>query len=150
MDVTDPASSPQGVNFAPLFPPRAAEPPGIDPFPPTLLAQFDQYLLDFPNRAIMSSRRRMEIRGFLQNPRQPISSALGRDELARQRSLRHFALKYFVLDDNQIYRKAETVRGVELNRRYAACTSDAFELIAGVHRGLHHAGKSSTPYFELY
>ena len=54
--------------------------------------------------------------------------------------LKDWTLKHFLLDDNQIYRKAETVRGIEYNQRYAACTYDSFDLITGTHRGLHHAG----------
>jgi hypothetical protein len=34
-------------------------------------------------------------------------------ERARLRSLKDRTLKDFLLDDNQIYRKAETVRGIE-------------------------------------
>jgi hypothetical protein len=65
-----------------------------------------------------------------------------RVERGRLNNLKHWTLKNFELEDNQIYRKAEIVRGTEFNRRYAACTYDSFELITRVHRGLHHAGIS--------
>ena len=46
--------------------------------------------------------------------------------------------------------KAETVRGIEYNQRYAACTYDSFDLITGTHRGLHHAGKSKLSNITYY
>jgi hypothetical protein len=70
-------------------------------------------------------------------------------ERAKLRSLKDWTLKHFPLDDNQIYRKAETVRGIEYNQRYAACTYDSFNLITRTHRGLHHAGKSNITYYMI-
>jgi hypothetical protein len=63
-------------------------------------------------------------------------------ELGRLSNLRIWTLRYFELDNNQIYRSAETVRGVEYGRRYALCDYDSFACLTRLHRGLHHAGKS--------
>jgi hypothetical protein len=82
------------------------------------------------------------MKDILRNPSIQYSKEVYPDskERARLRSLKDWTLKHFLLDDNQIYRKAETVRGIEYNQRYAACTYDSFDLITGTHRGLHHAG----------
>ena len=87
-------------------------------------------------------RRRAEMKDILRNPSIQYSKEVYPDgkERARLRSLKDWTLKHFLLDDNQIYRKAETVRGIEYNQRYAACTYDSFDLITRTHRGLHHAG----------
>jgi hypothetical protein len=63
-------------------------------------------------------------------------------ELGRLRNLKFWTQRYFELDDNQIYRSAETVRGVDYPKRYALCEYDAFTCIARLHRGLYHAGKN--------
>jgi hypothetical protein len=141
-DVTDPASSPHGASFWPL-PPRHEEPQGINPFPEPIPTDFYSYLVGSTNRTVLTSVRRAEMREILRNPNIQYTqhSHPDRPERGRLQSLKSWTLKYFELDDGQIYRSAETVRGTEFNRRYAACMWDAFDLIAGVHRGLHHAGK---------
>jgi hypothetical protein len=91
------------------------------------------------------------MKDILRNPSIQYSKEVYPDskERARLRSLKDWTLKHFLLDDNQIYRKAETVRGIEYNQRYAACTYDSFDLITRTHRGLHHAGKSNITYYMI-
>jgi hypothetical protein len=91
------------------------------------------------------------MKDILRNPSIQYSKEVYPDskERARLRSLKDRTLKHFLLDDNQIYRKAETVRGIEYNQRYAACTYDSFDLITRTHRGLHHAGKSNITYYMI-
>jgi hypothetical protein len=140
MDVNDPASSPSGAHFIPQLPPLGTEP--IRPFLDSLELEFELHIRDGPNRKVLLPRRRAEMKDILRNPSIQYSKEVYHDskERARLRSLKDWTLKHFLLDDNQIYRKAETVRGIEYNQRYAACTYDSFDLITGTHRGLHHAG----------
>ena len=140
MDVNDPASSPSGAHFIPQLPPLGTEP--IRPFLDSLELEFELNIRDGPNRKVLLPRRRAEMKDILRNPSIQYSKEVYHDskERARLRSLKDWTLKHFLLDDNQIYRKAETVRGIEYNQRYAACTYDSFDLITGTHRGLHHAG----------
>jgi hypothetical protein len=140
MDVNDPASSPSGAHFIPQLPPLGTEP--IRPFLDSLELEFELHIRDGPNRKVLLPRRRAEMKDILRNPSIQYSKEVYHDskERARLRSLKDWTLKHFLLDDNQIYRKAETVRGIEYNQRYAACTYDSFDLITGTHRGLHHVG----------
>ena len=149
MDVNDPASSPSGAHFIPQLPPLGTEP--IRPFLDSLELEFELYIRDGPNRKVLLPRRRAEMKDILRNPSIQYSKEVYHDskERARLRSLKDWTLKHFLLDDNQIYRKAETVRGIEYNQRYAACTYDSFDLITRTHRGLHHAGKSNITYYYM-
>jgi hypothetical protein len=143
MDVNDPASSPLGAQFLPQLPPLGIEP--IQPFSDSLELEFELYIAQSSNRKVLTSRRRALMKEILRNPsiQYPRENYPDRAERAKLYSLRNWTLQNFLLDDNQIYRKPETVRGVEYNQRYAACTYDSFDLITGTHRGLHHAGKSN-------
>lgn len=140
MDVNDPASSPSGARFIPQLPPLDSEP--IPPFLDSIELEFELYIRNGPNRKVLSPRRRAEMKDILRNPSIQYSKEVYHDNKERSRlcSLKNWTLKHFLLDDNQIYRKPETVRGTEYNQRYAACTYDSFDLITGTHRGLHHAG----------
>ena len=149
MDVNDPASSPSGAHFIPQLPLLGTEP--IRPFLDSLELEFELNIRDGPNRKVLLPRRRAEMKDILRNPSIKYSKEVYPDskERARLRSLKDWTLKHFLLDDNQIYRKAETVRGIEYNQRYAACTYDSFDLITRTHRGLHHAGKSNITYYMI-
>jgi hypothetical protein len=125
------------------LPPLGTEP--IQPFSDSLELEFELYVRNGPNRKVLSPRRRAGMKDILRNPLIQYSKEVysSNKERARLYSLKDWTLKDFLLDDNQIYRKPETVRGVEYNQRYVACTYDSSDLITGPHRGLHHAGKSN-------
>jgi hypothetical protein len=147
MDALDPSQSPHGANFLPHLPSISAEPQGMDPFPEALEQEYADYLRNVStNRSLLTSRRRWEMREILNHPTTPAHTLFNIDdfystELGRLRNLRLWTLRYFELDDNQIYRSAETVRGVEYGRRYALCDYDSFACLTRLHRGLHHAGE---------
>jgi hypothetical protein len=126
------------------------EPRGVIPFTPAIALDYETYLATGTNRSVITSIRRSEMREILRNPHIQWSEEAvpNRAERARLYTLKAWTLKRFELDDQQIYRKAETSRGVSYNRRYAVCTWDSFELIARVHRGLHYAGTFS-PLFDV-
>jgi hypothetical protein len=150
MDINDPSSSPSGAQFLPQLPPLGIEP--IQPFSNSLELEFELYITQSSNRKVLTSRRRALMKDILRNPsiQYPIENYPDRAERAKLYSLRNWTLQNFLLDDNQIYRKPETVRGVEYNQRYAACIYDSFDLITRTHRGLHHAGKFNSIYSVLY
>lgn len=50
------------------------------------------------------------------------------------------ALVNFELQDNQVYRKAETIRGHFFPAWYAVYTWDSFDIIYTVYRGLKYFG----------
>lgn len=147
MDAKDPSQSPHGANFLPQLPPIAAEPAGLKPFPENLEEEFSTYLDTNNNRKLLTSRCRWEMREILNHPTTPAHILFNIDdphstELGRLRNLKVWTQRCFQLDDNQIYRSAEIVRGTDYPQRYALCVYDAFMCIAKLHRGLHHAGKS--------
>ena len=150
MDVNDPASCPSGAQFLPQLPPLGIEP--IQPFSDSLELEFELYIAQSSNRKVLTSRRRSLMRDILRNPsiQYPKENYPDRAERAKLYNLRNWTLQHFLLDDNQIYRKPENVRGVEYNQRYAACTYDSFDLIARTHRGLHHAGMFNSLNRALY
>jgi hypothetical protein len=150
MDVNDPASSPSGAHFIPQLPPLGTEP--IRPFLDSVELEFELNIRDGPNRKVLLPRRRAEMKDILRNPSIQYSKEVHPDsrERARLCSLKNWTLKYFLLDDNQIYRKPETVRSIEFNQRYTAYTYNSFDLITGTHRGLHHVDKSKLSNITYY
>jgi hypothetical protein len=97
-------------------PPLGTEP--IQPFSDSLELEFELYVRNVPNRKVLSPRRRAEMKDILRNPLIQYSKEVysSNKERARLYSLKNWTLKHFLLDDNQIYRKPETVRGVEYNQ----------------------------------
>jgi hypothetical protein len=80
----------------------------------------------------------------------PITSAhilfnitnLSSAELERLCNFKFWTQRYFELDNNQIYRSAKTVRGIDYLKRYALCEYDAFTCIARLHQGLYYTDKN--------
>jgi hypothetical protein len=66
---------------------------------------------------VLLPRRQAEIKDILRNPSIQYSKEVypNSKERARLGSLKDWTLKHFLLDNNQIYRKAETIRGIEYN-----------------------------------
>ena len=151
MDVNDPASSPFGATFVPRLPLNGIEPIGIVPFTDQNAIDFETYLTTSTNRKLLSSARRAHMKDILQNPNIQFSEHVyGRVEKGKLQNLKTWTLRYFELQDMQIYRKKETVYGVEYAARYVACTYNAFKLITRTHRGLHYVGMFSTPFNRSY
>jgi hypothetical protein len=139
MDVGLPSSSPSGVNFMPSSPPPA--PNGVEPWHPDLNNEFMDMVLKNRANCLLTPLKRSDYRYYLNN-RTAISKALDVRQRRRQAYDKHWALTFFELQDNQVYRKAEHRKdGMVVKARYAACTYDAFELICKAHCNLHHAGE---------
>jgi hypothetical protein len=93
---------------------------------------------------LLTPRRRSDYRFYLNN-REATSQSNNKKERQAAANAKWWALKYFKLQDNQVYRKSETAsNGTELKARYAACTYDACELIQKAHENLAHASKRLT------
>jgi hypothetical protein len=155
MDALDPSQSPYRAYFLPNLLPISVEPLHIDPFPDYLELDFTEYLRTNTNRSLLTSRRRWEIREILNHPTTPayilFNITSSHDlELGRLRNLKSWTLRYFELDNNQIYRSVETVRGIEYRKRYALYNYDTFTCIARLHRGLHYTGKLDIYSTNLY
>lgn len=163
--VTDPQASPLGATFMPSSPtpmvgdrarvggpdgearappPSAPTPPSLPPiqaFPP-LDELFLKHLDDTNNRKCHNSTRRSNMQTWLKYPLAKVHGDT-RDERARLAIKKHWTLKYFELQDNQIYRKAETISGVAVKARYAVCEWDMLDIIKKTHIALQHFGTFS-------
>lgn len=89
---------------------------------------------------LLTPYKRQAFRYYLQNP-----TAISQTANPRNRQndtwMKHQALRYFELQDDQVYYKAEVEHGRAFNARYNACYYNAFEIIYWVHKSLNHASK---------
>jgi hypothetical protein len=147
MDVRDPAVSPHGNHYLPHRPPANVEPTGSNPIPDPQRAEFETHLLASANRAVLSSIKRSEMREVLRSPGIQYPATVWTDQRERARKINQkiWTLKQYDLLESQVYRRSETVTETEYAQPNCACVWDAFDLITGVHRGLHHAGKLAFP-----
>jgi hypothetical protein len=107
MDIGLLASSPSGVNFMPSSPPLLAR-GGVNPWP-----NFDDLNIEFMDMALknkgnclLTPLKRSDYRYYLNN-RTAVSQAVDRAQRWRQAHDKYWALTFFELQDNQVYRKAE-------------------------------------------
>jgi len=144
MDIGLPASSPSGVNFMPSSPPPARG--GLDPWPNSddLNIKFIDMVLKNKGNCLLTPLKRLDYRYYLNN-RTATSQAVDRAQRRRQAHDKHWALTFFELQDNQVYRKAEQKsNGTWFKARYAAYTYDAIEFIQKAYCNLHHASAYNT------
>ena len=140
MDIGLATSSPSGVNFMPSSPPPARG--GVDPWPNSddLNIEFIDIALKIRGNCLLTPLKRSDYRYYLNN-RTAVSQAVDKAQRWRQTYNKHWALTYFELQDNQVYRKAEQRKdSTWFKARYAACIYNAIELIQKAHCNLHHAG----------
>jgi hypothetical protein len=93
------------------------------------------------SKRILTAQRRAEMKDFLLYPNRISQdpNPVARQKFANDKA---WTLKHFELQSGQIYRRAEVVKGRQVNTRYAACYNDTFEMICKSHRRLAHARKS--------
>jgi hypothetical protein len=140
IDITLPTLSPQGVHFMPSSP--LSDPRGIEPFAKGLGRDYIAYLeVESCNRCVLTGLKRMIILNHLKDPMSKPSIEYTRKQKIRFANEKFDALNHYEIQDNQVYRKAATVHGIELNARYCACIWDSYEIICKVHLQLHHFGK---------
>lgn len=129
---------PHGAHYLPKAPASLS---GVIAFPPALDAKWAEHLVEFPNKALFSERRRTDYLHFLQD--NSASSVEGNGYSRNQRkSNKHIAIRDFELGEGtpHIYRKKMTKKGKEIPPRYAACEDDAFRIIANLHSQHGHSG----------
>ncbi|KAH8784173.1 hypothetical protein F5882DRAFT_462523 [Hyaloscypha sp. PMI_1271] len=87
-------------------------------------AAWDQRLATGGSKKILTARKRMDIRWWLQNPNTSLPGGT---------------------KDNQVYRKEyhDTRRDEIVPARYALCYNDAFEILTTIHEKLMHASPST-------
>jgi hypothetical protein len=136
-DITAPGARSSGTQFLPS--PITEEP--TDNWSAEDEAVWDQRLAKGGSRKILTARKRMDIRWWLQNPNAPLPGGT-KAEKRYQANIKHESYLY-ELQDNQVYRKEyhDTRRDEILPARYALCYNDAFEILTTVHEKLMHAGK---------
>ena len=102
---------------------------------------YEYYLERFNNRSVLHGKKRADYRRWLGNPKGPLEGETKEEKLFDVNT-RTQVLRYFELQDNQVYRKAETIKGHRFPARYAVCTWDSYDIICRIHRALKHFGKS--------
>jgi len=150
MDIGLPAPSPSGVNFMPSSPPPDASTnancwpdPKDGPSPQCgdLNYQFMEMVTKKRGNCLLTPLKRSDYRHYLNN-RKSTNYHGSLAERRRQAHDKHWALSFFELQDNQVYRRAEQRKdGSWFQPRYAACTYDAMEIIQKSHCNLYHASE---------
>lgn len=146
-DITEPHASPAGATFFPSSP--MAESEGrtpIEPWP-ELDNEWENHLREQPNRFLLTSSKRSDIKHYLRNPDLPCRGTTKKDRKA-DASFKNWAIETFELQDGQVYLQAKVKKNGETRpAKYAACKWDAMILIQKVHLALHHAGMFPLPLY---
>jgi hypothetical protein len=126
--------------YLPSLPPL--EPNGQRSFPETLNRDYMNWLdtEEGKNRKLLGPKKRFDYRHFLQYP-DAKSILEDIQDRRREANKKFYCLKYFELQDNQIYQKAEVVDGKYLPACYTACTYDTSDLVSRTYRNLLYASK---------
>jgi hypothetical protein len=112
--------SPRGTAFMLPIPDAKPELEGRQCWPVSFKDDYTYYLEYSGNRSVLTGLQRETCRYWLKNP----SGALRGDTptaRAKDTNKRHFILLYFELQDNQVYRKSEIIKGKLFPARYAVC-----------------------------
>ena len=128
-DITAPGARSSGTQFLPS--PITEDP--TDNWSAEDEAAWDQRLAKGGSRKILTARKRMDIRWWLQNPDASLPSGT-KAEKRYQANIKHESQLY-ELQDNQVYRKEyhDTRRDEIIPARYTLCYNDAFEILTTVH-----------------
>jgi hypothetical protein len=102
---------------------------------------YEHYIERSNNRSVLTGKKRADYRRWLANPSGDVEGET-KEERQFDANTRTPALRHFELQDNQVYRKAETIKGHRFPARYAVCIWDSYDIICRIHRALKHFGKS--------
>jgi hypothetical protein len=135
-DITAPGARSSGTQFLPS--PIADEP--TNNWTAEVEAAWDKRLGEGGSKKILTTKKRMDIRWWLQHPTAPLPNG-SKAEKRYQANIKHEALLY-ELQDGQVYRKEhhDNRRGEVVPARYAVCYNDAFGILTTVHEKLMHTG----------
>jgi hypothetical protein len=135
-DITAAGARSSGTQFLPS--PITEEP--TDNWSAEDEAAWDERLAKGGSKKILTARKRMDIRWWLQNPKAPLPGG-NKVEKRYQANIKYDSALY-ELQDGQVYRKEhyDNRRGELVPVRYAVCYNDAFEILTTVHEKLIHPG----------
>jgi hypothetical protein len=139
LDITNLDNSPRGTRF--MLPDPGPEADGREYWDTDLCHKYEHYIERSNNRLVLFGKKRADYRRWLSNQSGPLEGNT-RKERQFDANTRIQAIRHFELQDNQVYRKAETIKGHRFPARYAACTWDSYDIICRIHRALKHFGKS--------
>ena len=134
----------QGTRFLLHIPDAEPELEGRQCWPASFKDDYTYYLKRSGNQSVLTGLKRETCRYWLKNPSGPLCG----DTPAKRHkdaNKRHFILAYFELQDNQVYRKSEMVKGKLFPAQYAICVQDSYEIICRIHRALKHFGQYELP-----
>jgi hypothetical protein len=114
----------------------------VQVWPKALIHEYIEYLENSSNQGVLTGEKRNTIWNHLNQLDGKPPAEYTAKQKQQFNNEKYMALKYYELQDNQVYWKACTFRGVRLNARYCACIWDSFEIIYKTHLQLHHFGKS--------
>jgi hypothetical protein len=135
-DITAAGARSSGTQFLPS--PITEEP--TDNWSAEDEAAWDERLAKGGSKKILTARKRMDIRWWLQNPKAPLPGG-NKAEKRYQANIKHDSALY-ELQDNQVYCKEhyDNRRGELVPARYTVCYNDAFEILTTVHKKLMYPG----------
>ena len=119
-------------------------PSGLQVWPDNIDYEFVKWVEKDPikHRKLLTGQKRLEYRAYLNN-RNHVFETHTDKERNRLATVKWTALKYFELQKNQIWRKAETTHGQRYPARYATCNYDCSQIVCKTHETMHHACKFS-------
>jgi hypothetical protein len=140
LNLSTPNDSPAGTRFMISSPPPEKD--GRQCWPDNLHQEYEYYLERSGNRSVLTGEKREHHRFWLMNPKAKLRGETPKDR-QEDANRRTQILANFELQDGQVYRKAETIKGHLFPARYAVCTWDSFDIICRMHRGLKHFGENT-------
>jgi len=133
LDINHVRDSPKGTRF--MLPSPGPEADGRKCWDDNLSLLFDHYLERSKNRSVLTGMKRENYLFWLRNSSAPLRGET-KEEKARDANDRTQALRHFELQDDQVYRKAEIIKGTLFPDRYVVCVWDSFSIICRIHRAL--------------
>ena len=151
LDISRPTDSTARTRFIVLTP--APEKDGCEAWPTTVEKEYKYYLERSGNRSVLTGQKREDYQRQLRNSS---GKPLGETAIDRQTDqntrtqgkyihyslykiyilIYSLALSNFKLQDNQVYRESEIIKGYTFLARYAIYTQDSFEIICRIHCSL--------------
>ena len=98
MDIGLPTSSPRGVNFMPSSPPTAN---GVQPWPEDLNEEFMDFVITRKNLMLLTASKCSDYQYYLNN-HEVKSKNSDKTQRHHEANDKHWALKYFKLQNNQV------------------------------------------------
>jgi hypothetical protein len=147
LNITDPNAVTSGTTFIPSSPAVEALPEKEHNWTKQDAEDFIEFLRKNPHRFILSSLKRIIYRHHLENPRVAPCGATAAERQIDSNH-KHTALRFYELQDGQIYRKPELDKATGRwgAPKYVVTEADVLQLIMEVHEALLHFGNFTSTY----